>query len=164
MLLIPSLMRRLVRDRVHPSALPALHSCWSDGKGVGLRVAHTEREAETHVTSGDLTWMMLTGDRGRDLISNLSVIGFFSCQSTSGFVLFNSITSRVFLLLFFFCPWQCRMSGSLRCEPSRKSELWHAVENRPGGAVGGNNLPSVRWLAPYPLWILAKEKRKNSNK
>lgn len=65
-------------------------------------MAHTEREAATHVTSGDLTWMMLTGDRGRDLIPNLSVIGFFSCQSTSGFVLFNSITSRVFCCCWFF--------------------------------------------------------------
>lgn len=85
-----------------------------------------------HVTSGDLAWMMLTGDRGRDLISNLSVIVFFSGQSTSGFVLFNSITSQVFFLVFFF------VCDNVRCRDfSDVSRVVNLSFDMPSRTVGG---------------------------
>lgn len=115
--LIPRLMWKVVRDRVHH------HFDWWGSLGCVW-------QRETHATNWDLTWMVLMATR---VVTWFQIFRLwdFPVQSTSGFVLFNSITWWVFSL------WQCRISGSLRCELSHKSKLWRG---------GGGNLPSVRCL------------------
>lgn len=154
MRLIPSLMRKVVRDRVHPSTLqPSNPPPVLDWWGGGQTACGTERERDACDQHGfDLddayrrpgSWLDFKCLGSGLFPANLPVALCFSIQ----------------LQAESFSPWQRQMLGSLICEPSRKSELWHAVENR----QGENNSPSVRCLVPYPLWILAKEKRKNSNK
>lgn len=119
--LIPRLMWKVVRDRVahHHDWWGSLDSVW---------------QRETHASNRDLTWMALMAT-GVVTWFQICRLWEFPVRSTTCFVLFNSITRRVFTL------WQCRISSSLRCELSHKSKLWCTVQG-----LGGNNLPSVRCL------------------
>lgn len=120
--LIPRLMWKVVRDRVAHR-----HDWWGNLDSVWQR--------ETHASNWDSTWMALMATR---VVTWFQICRLweFPVQSTSGFVLFNSIIRQLFTL------WQCRISSPLRCELSHKSELWRTVQ----GFGGGENLPSVRCL------------------
>lgn len=119
--LIPRLMWKVVRDRVAHR-----HDWW--------RSLDSLRHRETHATDWDLTWMALMAT-GVVTWFQIYRLWEFPVRCGTGFVLFNSITRRV------FTRRQCRVWSSLRCELSHKSKLWCTVQG-----LGGNNLPSVRCL------------------
>lgn len=128
--LIPSLMRRVVRDRVHPYALALLHSSRIDERGL-LQRERTARQRHMWPAGISLGWC-LQATRVVTWVQIFPLWAFFWANLLVALCFSVQLHPE---LVFFFCLWQRRMSGSVRCEPSRKSELWHAVKNRRGGQI-----------------------------